>query len=187
MSAADEMLTALEDFRAARAAFFEAVALPVQPPPAAASAAEIAELERQLAQPLPPSYRRFIETQNGWPEFDGELNILSASDVVGVRAGRGPLVLKAIARRTGIPQSENWLIFALSPENTNCYLFDTATRDEEGEWRVIGYDEGEGIERRHDNFTEFLKAGAADSRDALEETRQGQDLLDMDFKSSGSK
>jgi hypothetical protein len=181
MSAKDEMLTALEDFRAARAAFFEAVALPVQPPPAAASATEIAELERQLARPLPPSYRRFLETQNGWPDFDGELNMLSASEISAVRDHRGPLVLSAIARRTGIAQSENWLIFALSPDNTNSYLFDTAARDDEGEWPVIGYDEGEGIERRHDNFTEFLKAGAADSRDALEETRQGQDLLDMDF------
>lgn len=181
MNAEDEMLAALGDFRAARAAFFEAVALPVQPPPAAANTAEIAELERQLARPLPPSYRCFLETQNGWPEFDGELNMLSASDIVAVREHRGPLVLNAIARRTGIPQSENWLIFALSPENTNSYLFDTAARDDEGEWPVIGYDEGEGIERRHDNFTEFLKAGAADSRDALEETRQGQDLLDMDF------
>ena len=181
MSAADEMLVALEDFRAARAAFFKAVALPIQPPPAAASAAEIADLERQLAQRLPPSYRRFLEAQNGWPEFDGELNILSASEVGAVRDHRGPLVLKAIARRTGMVQAEHWLIFALSPDNTNSYLFDTTTRDEEGEWPVIGYDEGEGIERRHDNFTGFLKAGAADARDALEETRQGQDLLDMDF------
>jgi hypothetical protein len=38
-------------------------------PPAAATQAGIAAVERQLGRRLPPSYRAFLEVHDGWPQF----------------------------------------------------------------------------------------------------------------------
>lgn len=41
---------------------------------------QIAQLEKSLGRPLPPSYRAFLELHNGWAEFSGESKLLAVED-----------------------------------------------------------------------------------------------------------
>jgi hypothetical protein len=51
--------------------------MPIKPP-AGASGRAIAEVERRLGRPLPPSYRAFLELYDGWPNLYHGISLLGA-------------------------------------------------------------------------------------------------------------
>lgn len=146
-----------------------------------ASESEIAQLEAALGRPLPPSYRSFLLLQNGFPEIDGETDVLSAAAVQSLAFGPAKALLEGLASTLGKSSIERCLIFGRSENPISLLLFDPAEVNESGEWRVLEYDEQEDLHGIHGSFLEFLVATTADTREAAEEASEGQDLLDMDF------
>jgi hypothetical protein len=181
MSAEREMPTALRELSDARTAFFEAVSLPLHPPPPPASETEVIKLEAAIGRPLPPSYKAFLLHQDGWPELDSEVSILSVSAMISIKGARENRILRNIAETVGVDAVKRWLVFGLSSRSNSSYLFDPTLQDLSGEWPVVEYDEDEGIEKRHENFTKFLQSSAAEAVEARKEAEQGQDLSDIKF------
>jgi len=175
------MLVALEQLKVARRAFFEAVAIPVTSMPPPASEAEVARLEVLLGQSLPPSYRAFLLEQDGFPELNGEVSILSVAEMISIRGEREDRLLESIAATSEIESVTRWLIFGLSLTSDSSYLFDPTRRDDSGEWPVMTYDDNEGIEKEYASFAAFLSSSAVQAAEALHEVQQSQDLSDIDF------
>lgn len=96
-------------------------------------------------------------------------------------SGGSEKLLDDIASVSDNDSIRDCIVFGRSDQSTSAFLFDPGQQDEEGEWRVIEYDEEEGLDAVHDSFLAFLVVSAAEAREAEQETREGQDLLDEDF------
>lgn len=174
---------ALTDLTEARRTFLETVGLSVPDfTPNPAHKKDIMDLEEVLQQQLPPSYRMFLLLQNGFPEFDGETNILSIEEMTILAKGTTPVkLLDQIAKKVNENYIRQCIIFGKSKQSTSLFLFNPKQQNDNGEWAVIEYDDEEGIESTYENFLFFLKASALEAEEAAQEASEGLDLLDIDF------
>jgi len=118
---------------------------------------QIAKLERMLGQPLPPSWRAFLELHNGWDEFSGESKLLSVEDQ---RAEWVQDRLDDIDELCDEFDSENPFNHGALPvmlgEDTKSVLYvDPRTARADGEMDFVALDIIE-EEDRFPNFTAFL-------------------------------
>ncbi len=123
-----------------------------------ASVEQIRKLERFVGQPLPPSYRAFLELHNGWADFDGSAKLLAVEDHE----------CEWVRRRikdwgeTVDDDSQNPFLTGVIPillgeVESNFLALDPSTSKATGEMDFISYDylcE----EDRFEDFTTFLKA-----------------------------
>lgn len=176
-----EVERTLVDLTAARQSFLEAVGIAADSSPAPASAEDVDRLENLLGRRLPPSYCSFLRIQNGFPELDGEINVLCIDDMISfIDKGASELLAK-IANASREDFIHRCIVFGMSEKSTSAFLFDPEQRSGADEWAVVEYDEEDGIGTVHENFLLFLRESAKEAREAEQETLQGQDLLDLDF------
>jgi hypothetical protein len=127
-------------------------------PGAPASSLQIAEIERILGKPLPPSYRVFLELHNGWSDFAGGAKLLAVedhgSDWVKKRLKElGDLLFEDYDKNPFL----NGAIPVLLGKDENSYLvLDPGKVQKNGEMDFVLYDYGT-EERRFESFTAFLQ------------------------------
>ena len=135
---------------------------------------QLAELQRVLAKPLPPSYRAFLEIHNGWDKFSGANKILSVEDqseswvVVQVEkfhalfeefGGKDPFRAGAIPVVMG--------------ENERTYLvLDPRKVRPNGEMDLIWFDYTQ-EDRRYSDFVSFLRSELRLVREMIEDEKKG--------------
>ena len=127
MSTATEknILALLKEYKDAKKAYFDAVGITDSfKTPEPAKENEIKVLESKLGQKLPASYREFLKLQDGFPEFDGETNILSVQDMSRFYGDEANAILQAMEKKYGDESFKNFIIFGRSSESLSMYLFD---------------------------------------------------------------
>lgn len=174
--------TALTDLHIARKEFMTAVGMTgTNSLPAPASEENIMQLEKTIGRSIPPSYRSFLRIHDGFPEMDGEVNLLRVADMISFFTMGAADLLRKIAEATSKDFIQRCIVFGTSSLSTSAYLFDPEEQQSKGEWAVIEFDEEEGIESVHVNFLAFLEKSVEEVRDAKRETLQGNDILDLDI------
>lgn len=173
---------ALANLTEARRAFLDKLEISDSgPPPAPASEEDVAHLEQVVGRRLPPSYRAFLLLQNGFPELDGETNVLAINEMISHISGKAAELLDDIAKMSEQDSIRSCIVFGRSDQSPSAFLFDPEQQDDKGEWKVIVFDEEEGIDAIHESFLAFLVKSTEEAREAEQETLEGQDLLDIDF------
>jgi SMI1 / KNR4 family (SUKH-1) len=126
-----------------------------------ASAAQIANVERRLGAPLPPSYRAFLELHNGWTEFTGGAMILPTDE------HDKPWVAKRIKRfhdhirefeKTNVLQHAFFVM--LGEDEPNFVFLDKSKRSADGEMEVVHWDLIYGDRGRFPDFAAYLESKA---------------------------
>lgn len=113
-------------------------------PAAPESAIVVAEL--RLGRRLPPSYREFLAFSDGWPCFFEGASLLGTGEI-----GRSALSERADRRVLG---RERLLPFGKDRDGTSLFAFDTSVRRADGEFPVVAWVGGLGLDCRC--FTSFL-------------------------------
>lgn len=166
----------------ARRSYFKEVGLETSEfLPAPASESDIARLEGVLEQSLPPSYKSFLLIQDGFPELDGETNLLGVSEMILKYQEDSSEFLSQIAQVLGDDAIKGYIVFGASDQSTSSFFFDPTVRNKDGEWLVVEYDEEEGLDSTHESFLFFLIESIKEAQDAEQEALEGKDLFDMDF------
>ncbi len=172
----------LADLTVARGKYFTEIGLEVSDlPPAPASEDAIVRLENILGRHLPPSYRSFLLMQDGFPELDGETNLLSVNEMILMAQGYSTELLNKIAQVSGDDAIRGYIVFGASDQSTSAFLFNPTEKNKGGEWSVVEYDEVEGLDSTYESFLFFLKESTKEAQEAEQEASEGKDLFDMDF------
>lgn len=95
-------------------------------PPAGATTEALAAAETRLQRPLNPEHREFLAAADGWPAFNGSLDVLSAEEL-----GQGPVwdMLEDIYRELfavspvldpgGVTTPDQLITFAYAPASSD--------------------------------------------------------------------
>jgi hypothetical protein len=132
-------------------------------PPARAIAVEAAEA--RVGQPLPPSYRAFLDHHDGWPRFFDGASLLGTRDLG--KMAYAELAQAALeATQTPVPsdappsrvqgRARELIPFGIDPDGTTLFAFDPRTRSENGEMQVVAWMQELGL--RFDSFPALLQA-----------------------------
>jgi hypothetical protein len=141
---------------------------------APATPQQIAELERALGKPLPPSYKAFLQLHNGWDEFEGDFQMLSVED------RQSPMV-KARSEEMGafFPEQElenpfaTWgFLIALGETSGRLAFLDPRTVGADGEMELVTFEYTQ-EEDRFPTFADFFVADLALQKRIVEKLRQG--------------
>lgn len=141
----------------------------------------IEKLELKLGRRLPPSYRAFLMIQDGFPEFDGETNIMSVQDMISFYGDNSDSVLKKLDKEYKDDSLRRCIIFGRSETSISMYLFDPTQVTKDGEWKVLVFDEEDGVDEVYTSFQNFLIESVEQAHDAEKEAKEGANLFDMDF------
>lgn len=172
----------LEEYRKARFAYFNAVGMPGSfKTPEPSNETMINKLEIHIGQKLPLSYREFLMIQDGFPEFDGETSIMNVEDMTSFFGNKSNAVLKKLEKKYNDHSCRNYIIFGRSNKSISMYLFDPMIQTDHGEWKVLEFDEEDGINATYTSFRDFLNASVQEAIEAKKEAKEGEDLFDMDF------
>jgi hypothetical protein len=170
--------------REARTAYYASIALDdEQELGASAPEAALADLERRLGRPLPPSYRAFLSLYNGWRMFSGAVDLLCVEDMLGgpraeqirtwrareasewQRVAREDPSSRGFAARTAAVAARA-LVIGVSDITRTRILLDPETISMDGEWASVTYDGG--LESEYRSFLERLEASNAYFRQYVE-------------------
>jgi hypothetical protein len=147
------------------------------PPPAPAS--KIAALSEALDRPLPPSFRAFLAIHNGFPEVDGNSDILTAGEIARLNRDGSKDLRTSVAQRLNTIEARDIVVIGRSSHKLSVIFFDLARISDDGEWTVVEFDEDEGLDGTHPDFAKFLESTAENMRAAIEEEDgDWRDLLD---------
>jgi cell wall assembly regulator SMI1 len=166
----DRIIRAVDFGRRVRSTYYATIELPdEQALGAPASEDEIAELEHQLGQKLPPSYRQFLLLHNGWRMASGAMDLLSVTEMlIGSRHDR---VQKRQQQEGRVdPVAASGLVVGSADITPTMLLLDPDTVDENGEWLVIRYHKGP--EQTYASFLDWLEQSARDFAELVESERQ---------------
>ncbi|MEV5647401.1 SMI1/KNR4 family protein [Nocardia sp. NPDC052254] len=151
---------------------------------APAAEADIAAVEERLGQRLPPSYRSFLLTTDGWRnagEFVWKMrdttNLGWLRDLEPAWESWADLVTQAPADAPGNPFGRGLLISLHA--DAGVLFLDPADRDENGEWAAYSVFSWAEFPRRHPSFTalmESLYEGMHHIRRPAGKTRDSWDL-----------
>jgi hypothetical protein len=134
--------------------------------PGPARSWSIARAERRLGRRLPPSYRAFLATHDGWPRFFDGASLLGTRDL-GKKTYADLAQAALEAAQTPVPAgdappsrirgyAEQTIPFGIDPAGTTLFAFDPNHADPTGEMPVIAWIHEIGIRRA--SFGDFLVA-----------------------------
>ncbi|MBX3184721.1 MAG: SMI1/KNR4 family protein [Polyangiaceae bacterium] len=150
--------------------------------------ADLVAVERRLGLQLPPSYRAFLLTHDGWPRFFAGASLLGTRSLG--QASHAELVTTLLGSanpygaRAGVgagpcPPSRRPLPFGIDPAGTTLFAFDLSRRRADGECEVVAWLNEVGV--RRPDFTSFLgliaelcQAEIDDERGAAREVQSTQ-------------
>lgn len=113
----------------------------------------IQKLEKELNTELPPSYRAFLEINNGWKVVDGTQSFFSIDEIRSWKKRIDPSNWMSIASGAGHSFVEDCLVIGASDDSANKYLLNPK-KIKNGEWQFIDFDrDGHAI---FDSFLDFL-------------------------------
>jgi hypothetical protein len=133
----------------------------------------LAALEQHLGQPLPPSYRAFLELHDGWTDFVGDAKLLAVED-------HGSDWVKRRLKQLGTlfyDVGENplkagaWPVM-LGEDARGFVLADPRTTRPDGEMDFVSYDLAH-EDKRFPDFTSFLEHKLRILRELIEEETEG--------------
>jgi len=138
-----------------------------------ATEAEIAQIEEKIGARLPPSYRRFLATSNGWRFAN-----YNVTDLLPVRRlgwfrdqypdwitawedeSEGPRDCEPEHRITGAELGD-MLVIAEASENDEIYLLNPHVRTEAGDWQALVFSDHLPGALRFQTFRDLLEAELA--------------------------
>jgi hypothetical protein len=132
------------------------------PNPGAAPAA-ITLAEERLGVPLPPSYKQFLKSHDGWPRFFEGASLLGTA-CLGSRLYDDFARAAFAAAETPEPELgpptrrrryDRVVPFGVDLQSTTLFAFDTTARQANGEYEIIAWINEIGI--RRDDFPSFLE------------------------------
>jgi hypothetical protein len=127
--------------------FFEMMGMADEPfgPQPPASELELARLARRVERKLPPSYRAFLSTCNGWRRWSGMLDLLSTEQLTSGSFRAAAERFVASERAHGHAQFQDCLVIGISDTDWNCgvYLIDFRAPSRGGEHDIVRWDLGE--------------------------------------------
>ncbi len=143
---------------------------------------ELESLERRLGLSLPPSYRAFLLSHDGWPRF------FAGASLLGTRSLGQPSHAQVVATllggstygaARGLRLSAQPLPFGIDPAGTTVFAFDLNRRRADGECEVVAWLNEVGVRRA--DFPSFLslvaelcQAELDDERGAAREAQSSQ-------------
>jgi hypothetical protein len=135
---------------------------------------QLARIEKRLGQPLPPSYRAFLELHNGWGEFSGESKLLSVEDHGKEWVQERLDDIGELCDEEGVENPfENGAVPVLLGEDTRSVLYvDPRTVRPDGEMDFVALDIIE-EERRFPDFAAFLEHKLGVLRRLIEKETRG--------------
>jgi cell wall assembly regulator SMI1 len=134
-----------------------------------ATAAALASLEQAFGQALPPEYRTFLELHDGWPEYSGEVDILSTSQMLGGPMHERIAELKALMLEEEDKRAAKGFIIQASIYEPQVLYLDIGKKRADGGVDVVFWEHGP--EDRYRNFLSFLKQEAKDFEEMAVEER----------------
>jgi hypothetical protein len=131
-------------------------------PERGASRFAVAAAERRIGRPLPPSYREFLRSHNGWARFYDGASLLGTANLG--RRSYDEIARQAFeAAETPVPDlgppsrpTPRMLIpFGVDLQATTLFVFNPAVVSAEGEYEVIAWMNEIGV--RRESFPSFLE------------------------------
>lgn len=138
-------------------------------PPATLEA--ILKLENELNTHLPPSYRCFLEINNGWKVVDGSQSFFSIDEIRSWKQRVDPSNWMSIASGAGHSFVNDCVVIGASDDSTDKYLINPK-KIKNGEWQFIDF--GRNGFAVFDSFLDFL----VDTKDQFIESTKEMDLGD---------
>jgi hypothetical protein len=140
------------------------------------SAAQLAALERIVGQPLPPSYRAFMELHNGWHDFDGTAAILAVEDHKSEWVKERLKLLRDTMKEFGDKDPfDAGAVPVVLDENTPQYVvLDPRKARPDGEMTFVSYEYAK-KEGQWKDFTAYLKSDLKVTRELIKDEKQGKD------------
>lgn len=148
-------------------------------PGASKTAIDVAET--RLGMPLPPTYREFLATHDGWPRFFEGATLLGTANL-GRRAYEEAAQATFAAAETPVPELDpiarvrrpRLVPFGIDLQATTIFAFDPSVVSADGEYAVIAWINEIGV--RSESFQGFLET-VLELCEAELETRTSLPLL----------
>ena len=140
------------------------------------SPSELARVESILGATLPPSYRRFLELHNGWPDFAGEARILSSQDLETdwVRDRIKSLGFLFEESENPDPFKSGGMPVVLGVDEQSYLVMEPWSRRDDGEMELVAYNLTL-IEHRFETFEQFLRHDLELTNRLIEEEELGSE------------
>ena len=123
---------------------------------------QLADAESRLGRALPPSYRAFLTSHDGWPRFYEGAGLLGSKDLG--REKHLDLVTQTFescfpasdeAPTSASSHKPQLLPFGIDAAGTTLFAFDLDSQREDGEYEVVAWLNEVGVRRA--DFTSFLR------------------------------
>ena len=138
---------------------------------APASEEDIVKLEDAIKMKLPPSYRIFLQLNDGWKVIDGSQNFFSISGLLAWRKRKDPSNWISIAKNSGNNFVEDCLVIGASNDAPDKYLLNPK-EVKKSEWEFVDY--GKDGYVKFDSFLDFLVDTKQQFLDASKELDFGE-------------
>jgi hypothetical protein len=136
-----------------------------------ASQVELHALERHLGLILPPSYREFLSLYNGVKNFECDMPLLSAYEIIADEYGW----VEELAEED--PELARFFIAGSDESNAGYFVFDHRVRSEDGEMELVHLSLRL-AETRWPSFLQMLKNRLQRSQKRLETERADREQLE---------
>jgi hypothetical protein len=138
-----------------------------------ATPAQLAELERLLGSPLPPTYRQFLSLHRGWSRFIGDAHVLSLEQRQSPTMIGHLNALRALAVENNDKSVADGFTIVAGEASQYVVYLDVTTRRNNGEMDVVEWSFDDGEVGRHPDFVAYLQHQLDASKRLIAKEKQG--------------